>query len=121
MISKIILLIIRLGSGFYMLFQGYEKLTGGFAIDGLVSVIKENQDSPAWFKFFFEAVVANHLEIFKWMVQLGEIAIGLSLILGVLSYTASFFGVFYNVKLYSCRYYFHIPNSIVFLYNYINE
>ncbi|CEF17540.1 DoxX family protein [Staphylococcus xylosus] len=94
MISKIILLIIRLGSGFYMLFQGYEKLTGGFAIDGLVSVIKENQDSPAWFKFFFEAVVANHLEIFKWMVQLGEIAIGLSLIIGVLSYTASFFGVF---------------------------
>ncbi len=94
MISKIILLIIRLGSGFYMLFQGYEKLTGGFTIDGLVSVIKENQDSPRWFKFFFEAVVANHLEIFKWMVQLGEIAIGLSLILGVLSYTASFFGVF---------------------------
>ncbi|WP_253270270.1 DoxX family protein [Staphylococcus shinii] len=92
--SKIILLIIRLGSGFYMLFQGYEKLTGGFTIDGLVSVIKENQDSPRWFKFFFEAVVANHLEIFKWMVQLGEIAIGLSLILGVLSYTASFFGVF---------------------------
>lgn len=38
--------------------------------------------------------MANHPEIFKWMVQLGEIAIGLSLILGVLSYTASFFGVF---------------------------
>ncbi len=26
-----------------MLFQGYEKLTGGFMIDGLVSVIKETR------------------------------------------------------------------------------
>ncbi|WP_436861789.1 DoxX family membrane protein [Staphylococcus caeli] len=94
MIAKIVLLMIRLGSGFYMLFQGYEKLTGGFAIDGLVSVIKENQDSPEWFKTFFDVIVANHLELFKWMVQLGEIAIGLGLILGVFSYTASFFGVF---------------------------
>jgi len=94
MIAKILLLMVRLGSGFYMLFQGYEKLTGGFAIDGLVSVIKENQDSPEWFKIFFDVIIANHLELFKWMVQLGEIAIGLGLILGVFSYTASFFGVF---------------------------
>lgn len=88
------ILMIRLGSGFFMLFQGWEKLTGGFAIDGLVSVIKNNQDSPQWFKFFFETVIAHNLELFKWMVQLGEIAIGLSLILGVCTYAASFFGVF---------------------------
>ncbi|MCD8899578.1 DoxX family protein [Staphylococcus gallinarum] len=92
--TKIVLLMIRLGSGFYMLFQGYEKLTGGFAIDGLVPVIKENQDSPEWFKIFFDVIIANHLELFKWIVQLGEIAIGLGLILGVFSFTASFFGVF---------------------------
>lgn len=94
MISKLIILMIRLGSGFFMLFQGWEKLTGGFAIDGLVSVIKNNQDSPQWFKFFFETVIAHNLELFKWMVQLGEIAIGLGLILGVCTYAASFFGVF---------------------------
>lgn len=94
MISKFIILIVRLGSGFYMLFQGWDKITGGFAIDGLVSVIKDNDDSPQWFKFFFETVIAHNLELFKWMVQLGEIAIGLGLILGIFSYAASFFGVF---------------------------
>lgn len=90
MISKFIILIVRLGSGFYMLFQGWDKITGGFAIDGLVSVIKDNDDSPQWFKFFFETVIAHNLELFKWMVQLGEIAIGLGLILGIFSYAASF-------------------------------
>ena len=83
MIGKLIILFIRLGSGSYMLFQGYEKITGGFAVDGLVPVIKENQDSPYWYKDFFEYVVAPNLELFKWIIPLGEIAIGLALILGV--------------------------------------
>lgn len=90
MVYKVLILLLRLGSGLYILRQGFEKLTGGFAIDGLVSVIRDNQDSPEWYKTFFEVVVAQHLELFKWAVQIGEIAIGLGLILGVMSYTASF-------------------------------
>ncbi|ARJ26209.1 DoxX family protein [Staphylococcus lugdunensis] len=91
---KIIILLLRMGSGFVILKQGYEKLTGGFAVDGLVPVIKENQDSPEWYKYFFEHVVAHHLDQFQWMIPIGEIAIGLGLLFGVLSYTASFFGTF---------------------------
>ncbi|WQC56578.1 DoxX family protein [Staphylococcus pseudintermedius] len=111
---KVLILIIRLGSGFYILMQGFEKLTGGFAIDGLVSVIRDNQDSPQWYKTFFEFAVANHTELFKWMVQIGEIAIGLGLILGVFSYTASFFGVFVMLNYILADMIFTYPLQLLF-------
>ena len=45
--NKLLLLvtfIIRVGSGIVMLMQGYEKLTGGFTLKGLVPVIANNTD-----------------------------------------------------------------------------
>ncbi len=51
--NKLLLLvtfIIRVGSGIVMLMQGYEKLTGGFTLKGLVPVIANNTDSPEWYK-----------------------------------------------------------------------
>lgn len=113
MIYKIMILLLRVGAGFYILMQGYEKLTGGFAIDGLVSVIRDNQDSPAWYKALFEIVIAHNLELFKWAVQLGEIAIGLGLILGVMSYTASAFGVFIMVNYILADMIFTYPLQLV--------
>ncbi|MGV3244902.1 DoxX family membrane protein [Staphylococcus sp. 11261D007BR] len=113
MIYKIMILLLRVGAGFYILMQGYEKLTGGFAIDGLVSVIRDNQDSPAWYKALFETVIAHNLELFKWAVQLGEIAIGLGLILGIMSYTASAFGVFIMVNYILADMIFTYPLQLV--------
>lgn len=93
-IWKVILLLIRMGSGIMMLMQGFEKLTGGFAISGLVPVVQKSSDIPDWYKAFFSHVVNQQLDLIQWMIPLGEIAIGLGLIFGVLSYTSSFFGVF---------------------------
>lgn len=107
------ILLLRVGAGFYILMQGYEKLTGGFAIDGLVSVIRDNQDSPAWYKALFETVIAHNLELFKWAVQLGEIAIGLGSILGIMSYTASAFGVFIMVNYILADMIFTYPLQLV--------
>ena len=87
-----------------MFMQGYEKLTGGFAIDGLVPVVIQNQDSPEWYKWFFEHLVASFIPAFNWLVPLGEIAIGLALIFGVMTYTASFFGAFMMLN-YICLLY----------------
>lgn len=56
-IWKVILLLIRMGSGIMMLMQGFEKLTGGFAISGLVPVVQKSSDIPEWYKAFFKHVV----------------------------------------------------------------
>lgn len=93
-IWKLIILLIRMGSGIVMLMQGFEKLTGGFAISGLIPVVQKSPDIPEWYKTFFANIVNSQLDLFQWLIPLGEITIGLGLILGILSYTASFFGAF---------------------------
>ncbi|HCW9792476.1 DoxX family protein [Staphylococcus aureus] len=99
--NKLLLLvtfIIRVGSGIVMLMQGYEKLTGGFTLKGLVPVIANNTDSPEWYKWFFANIVAHTTSLFDIVVPLGEIAIGLGLIFGVFAYAASFFGAFVMIN-----------------------
>ncbi|EHJ08802.1 DoxX family membrane protein [Staphylococcus simiae] len=93
-LQLILIFIVRLVSGTIMLLQGFEKLTGNFTLKGLVPVIKDNTDSPVWYKWFFEHVVTHSTSLFDFVIPLGELAIGLGLLFGVLSYTASFFGAF---------------------------
>ena len=67
--NKLLLLvtfIIRVGSGIVMLMQGYEKLTGGFTLKGLVPVIANNTDSPEWYKWFFANIVAHTTSLFDY-------------------------------------------------------
>ncbi|KIX90344.1 DoxX family protein [Staphylococcus microti] len=94
MLWKIIILLIRMGAGIVMIMQGFEKLTGGFAINGLIPAVQNSSDVPNWYKTFFSTFVNSQTDLFQWLIPLGEIAIGLGLILGILSYTASFFGAF---------------------------
>lgn len=44
--------IIRVGSGIVIFRQGLEKFTGDFTLNGLVPVIRDNTDSPQWYKWF---------------------------------------------------------------------
>lgn len=97
-IFQIIILVLRIGSGGYIFHQGYEKLTGGFNITGLIPSVRDNADSPEWYKWFFENVVAHMIETFHYVIPLGEMAIGLGLIFGVLAYIASFFGAFIMIN-----------------------
>ncbi len=122
--NKLLLLvtfIIRVGSGIVMLMQGYEKLTGGFTLKGLVPVIANNTDSPEWYKLFFANIVAHTTSLFDIVVPLGEIAIGLGLIFGVFAYAASFFGAFVMINYIFSRYDIYVSSSINFLYPFTNE
>ena len=89
--------IIRVGSGIVIFRQGLEKFTGDFTLNGLVPVIRDNTDSPQWYKWFFENIVSHSTGLFNFIIPL-EMAIGLGLILGVLAYTASFFGAFVMIN-----------------------
>lgn len=51
-LSLLIIFIIRVGSGIVIFRQGLEKFTGDFTLNGLVPVIRDNTDSPQWYKWF---------------------------------------------------------------------
>ena len=92
-IIQMMLLMVRLGSGAWILQQGYEKLTGGFSIYGLIPVVAHDHDIPMWYKAFFAHAAAPFESIYQYLIPLGEIAIGLGLTFGLLVRTASFFGI----------------------------
>lgn len=95
---QILFLTIRIVSGIYILRQGYEKLTGGFSLGGLTKVIEQNEDSPNWYKHFFKIIIEPYTSFWEWIIPIGEIMIGLALIIGFLEYSAALFGIFIMIN-----------------------
>jgi thiosulfate dehydrogenase [quinone] large subunit len=102
---------IRLFVGFAWLEAGLHKLTGPGWIDGGSSLrgyweaavaVPEKGRVPItyeWYRDFINTLLAGHHETwFAWVITLGEIAVGVGLILGILTGAAAFFGAFMNMS-----------------------
>src|SRR6185369_4385401 len=89
---------------------GYEKLMNpawfgsdaGAALTGFVqgAVSKTggaHPDVQMWYASFLQQVVLPHVNIWSHAVVLGEMAIGLGLIVGLVTGIAAFFGFFMNL------------------------
>src|SRR4026207_707699 len=102
---------IRLFVGFSWLEAGWHKFTdpewtqGGAALRAYwerAAAIPEQGRPPItyeWYRDFINFLLnGNHETWFAWVVTLGELAIGIGLILGVLTGVAAFFGAFMNMS-----------------------
>jgi len=104
---------IRLFVGFSWLESGLGKLTdpsgawtnGGTALRAYwerAAAIPETGRPPItyeWYRDFINALLSGgHETWFAWVVMLGEVAIGLGLIFGVLTGIAAFFGALMNMS-----------------------
>jgi len=102
---------IRLFVGFAWLEAGWHKFTdpewtnGGAALRAYwerAAAIPEQGRPPItyeWYRDFINTLLAGHHETwFAWVVTLGELAIGIGLILGILTGVAAFFGAFMNMS-----------------------
>lgn len=102
---------IRLFVGFAFLEAGLHKLSdpawtaGGAALRGYWTgavAMPEGGRAPIsfeWYRDFLNVVLNNHTEgWFAWLIVLGEIAIGVGLILGILTGVAAFFGALMNMS-----------------------
>jgi thiosulfate dehydrogenase [quinone] large subunit len=102
---------IRLFVGFAWLEAGWHKFTdpewtqGGAALRAYwerAAAIPEQGRPPItyeWYRDFINFLLnGNHETWFAWVVTLGELAIGIGLILGVLTGVAAFFGAFMNMS-----------------------
>ncbi len=102
---------IRLFIGFSWLESGYGKFSGAGWIDGGSALrgyweravtIPEVGRPPItyeWYREFINTLLAGgHEQWFGWVIPLGEMAVGLALIVGVLTGVAAFFGAFMNMS-----------------------
>ncbi|HUX85971.1 MAG TPA: DoxX family protein [Chloroflexota bacterium] len=104
-------LIVRVYAGYEWLMAGLEKFgnpawTGakaGTGIAGFVagSLQKTGGANPAvsgWYASFLQSIVLPNAAIWGWLVTLGELAVGVGLILGLLTGIAAFFGGLMNAN-----------------------
>jgi thiosulfate dehydrogenase (quinone) large subunit len=103
---------IRLFLGFAWIQSGLNKLTnpawteGGEALRGFWERAVAVPDAPGrppitydWYRDFIQVLLDNNAYTwFNWLVMLGEVAIGLALIVGALTGIAAFFGAFMNMS-----------------------
>ena len=102
---------IRVFVGLEWLDAGLHKLTGTGWIDGGSALrgywehavaIPDTGRPPIsyeWYRDFINALLNNHTEgWFAWLITLGELAVGLGLILGALTGIAAFFGALMNMS-----------------------
>lgn len=100
-------LLVRLYLGWEFLYAGYEKLlnpvwfgsNAGAALTGYVQgalgkTIGAHPDVQMWYATFLQNSVLSHVNLWSNAVVVGEIAIGLGLIVGLLTATAAFFAFF---------------------------
>jgi thiosulfate dehydrogenase [quinone] large subunit len=104
-------LVVRLYLGYEWLSAGLTKLgapawTGdsagaavtGFAKGALAKAGGEHPDVTGWYAGFLNGFVIPNAGLFGWLVTIGELAVGIALILGVLTGIAAFFGIVMNAN-----------------------
>ena len=98
-------LVVRLYLASVFIPAGWSKVTGGTwlfgdgaPVSGMVSGAIASEGTPGWYVWFLENVVQPNAGLFATLVALGELAVGLGLLVGLLTGIAAFGGVFMNAN-----------------------
>ena len=104
-------LIVRLYVGWQWLTAGWGKLgsaawTGdnagaaitGFVQGALAQTGGENPSVQGWYGWFLQTLILPYADVWGYVVTIGEILVGVALILGILTGIAAFFGSFMNMS-----------------------
>ena len=89
--------LLRIYIGYYLLQQGIRKFLSNFPKgDWIGRQIGEvaTLDIFSWYKHFLLSYVVPHHELFGYLVMIGEIAVGICLLLGLFTRLGAFVGLF---------------------------
>jgi thiosulfate dehydrogenase [quinone] large subunit len=107
--SAAVWFVVRMNVGAEWLLAGWEKIqspvwgTSGKALSGFVAgaLAKTSGANPAvqgWYAWFLQHIVQTDVGLFSFLVTYGEFAVGLGILLGVLTGIAAGFGVLMNLN-----------------------
>ena len=104
-------LILRVYVGYEWLSAGWGKLhnpawvgsqagtaLSGFVNGALTKVSGAHPDVQTWYAWFLQHVVLPNVSIWSYVVSIGEVLVGIALILGLFTGIAAFFGSFMNMS-----------------------
>lgn len=101
--------VVRMNVGAQWLLAGWEKISSpawgasgkaltGFAAGALAKASGQNPSVQGWYAWFLQHIVLPHAGIFSFLVTWGEAAVGLGILLGLLTGIAAGFGVLMNLN-----------------------
>ncbi len=104
-------LIVRIYAGYQWIQAGLEKFgnpvwTGdkagtalaGFVAGALKKTAGDYPDVAGWYAGFLQTIVLPYAAAWSWAITLGEIAVGIGLVLGMMTGVAAFFGGLMNAN-----------------------
>ena len=97
-VPMLVLAYLRVLLGKMWLGAGVHKLEGSEAWDMLGTVEASLARTPGWYRPFVDHVVLPHRELFNFLVTYGELAVGLSLILGLTGRLGALGGMFLSAN-----------------------
>jgi len=87
--------LLRIYTGVFFLYYGFGKVRNPDFADGLAGFVNSQLgNSVAFIRPFLESVVLPNKQVFAFLVAWGELAIGLALIVGLMTRWASIAGAF---------------------------
>ena len=95
--------VLRIYVGYYLFFQGIGKFQRNFPKgDWIGRQIGDiaSLDLYPWYKTFLQSYVVPHSELFGYLVMIGEIAVGVCLLLGLFTRVSAFVGLFMLLNYY---------------------
>lgn len=107
--SSVLWFVVRMDVGAQWLLAGWEKVgspawgTSGKAITGFVAGALAQTGGPhpsvqGWYAWFLQHIVLPNAGLFSFLITWGEVAVGLGVLLGVLTGIAAGFGVLMNLN-----------------------
>ena len=87
--------VVRILTGVVFIAEGWAKTAGAFVRGGFAESVRETASGKAWpfWSSFLHQVVAPNAGAFAWFFALAELALGLALLVGVLTRAAAAGGI----------------------------
>ncbi|MFL5706109.1 MAG: DoxX family membrane protein [Ktedonobacteraceae bacterium] len=107
--SSVLWFVVRMYVGAQWLLAGWEKVTdpawgtsgkalSGFAAGALAKSSGAHPSVQGWYAWFLQHIVLPNAGLFSFLVTWGEVAVGLGILLGILTGIAAGFGVLMNLN-----------------------
>lgn len=87
--------LVRILTGIIFVAEGWAKISGDFVRGGFAESVRETASGRAWpfWSAFLRGVVAPNSTAFGWFFALAELALGVALVLGLLTRVAALGGM----------------------------
>lgn len=102
-VMSVLWAVARIWLGLQWLEAGWHKLTGGFDATGFLNgaIAKAAGEAPTvqgWYATFLQNFALPNVELFNILIPVGELLVGLGLIVGLLTVPALIAGAFMNLN-----------------------